>query len=408
MDQLIEKKIRRSNRIFPIFYGLSLDLIFFIAINTLFLTEVKGLTASEINLTTTVGVLVALVFYLLSHKIIKRIGNINSIKLGTFLILIAAILFTVSNNLILFALAEILYEVSFVFKCVDTVVLNNNLIYEKKDNEFIKIKSKATTIYSFATLFATAVGGFLFNINPYLPMIICIIICLNNFILAHFIYEVDIDNEKIEDKKKVKFNISKIVFLTMVVYGLLYGTVVVCQTNDKLFLQSRLQEFLSVNNVALIMSFVLFLSRISRLLSNIIFSRIYNKLKDKVLYILYFILFSSVLLFIFFFLFPSPLIGSIMMTFGFLILLTLRDPLDNLLSNILLKNVKKNNKEQAMLYFQFARRLTKFILSLLATIILAKYELLNLYIIIFICVILYIFIIFKLLGLIKDTDNIKE
>ena len=44
MDNLKDKRIKFSNKIYPIFYGLSSDLIFFIAINTLFLTSVKGLT----------------------------------------------------------------------------------------------------------------------------------------------------------------------------------------------------------------------------------------------------------------------------------------------------------------------------------------------------------------------------
>ena len=67
MENSIDKRIKISNKIFPIFYGLSSDLIFFIEINTLFLTSVKGLTSYEINFITTIGVLVSLLFYLLSH-----------------------------------------------------------------------------------------------------------------------------------------------------------------------------------------------------------------------------------------------------------------------------------------------------------------------------------------------------
>ena len=80
MNNSKDKRIKLSNKIYPIFYGLSSDLIFFIAINTLFLTSVKGLTFSEINFITTIGVLVALVFYLLSNNIINKIGNIYSIR----------------------------------------------------------------------------------------------------------------------------------------------------------------------------------------------------------------------------------------------------------------------------------------------------------------------------------------
>lgn len=406
MDNSKDKRIKLSNKIYPIFYGLSSDLIFFIAINTLFLTSVKGLTSSEINFITTIGVLVALVFYLLSHKIINKIGNLYSIRLGTLLLLISAILFTVSTNLIFFVLAEIFYEVGFVFKCVDQVVLNNNLVYQNKENDFIKIKIKATTIYSIATMIATLIGGFLFNVNPYLPMFICILICFNNFIMAHFIYEVNLDNRELELKKKDKFNFNKIMIITILVYGLIYGTLVVCQTNDKLFIQYELQDFLKNNTVTLVMSIILFLSRVSRLVLNIVFGKIYEKFKNKTLYIIYFGLLVSVLLFIIGKILFTSVYGSFIMAFGFIILLALRDPTENLLSNILLKNTKKEDKEKAILYFQFTRRLVVFMLSLLATMILVRYELIHLYLVFLILIMLYIFIVLKLLFLLNNENKV--
>ncbi len=405
MENSIDKRIKISNKIFPIFYGLSSDLIFFIEINTLFLTSVKGLTSYEINLITTIGVLVSLLFYLLSHKIINKIGNLYSIRLGNFLSLISAILFTFSTDLIFFVLAEIFYDVSFVFKCVDQVVLNNNLVYLNRENEFIKIKTKATTIYSIVTMITTLIVGLLFNFSPYLPMFICILICFNNLIMAHFIYEVNLDNKEIELKRKNKFTFNKIMIITIVVYGLIYGTIVVCQTNDKLFIQYELQNFLKANTVTLAMSIILFLSRVSRLIINIVFGKIYDKFKNKTLYIIYFGLLFSVLFFIIGKILFTSIYSSIIMTIGFIILLALRDPTENLLSNILLKNTKKEDKEKAILYFQFMRRLVVFILSLLATMILARYELIHLYIVFFILILLFIFIVLKLEFLLINNKD---
>ena len=390
MYNSIDKRIKLSNKLYPIFHGLSADLIFFIAINTLFLTSVKGLTFSEINFMTTIGVLVALVFYLLSHKIINKIGDLYSIRLGTLLLLTSALLFTFSTNFIFFILAEIFYEVGFVFKCVDQVVLNNNLIYQKKENDYIKIRTKATTIYSIVTMIATLIVGFLFNISPYLPMFICILICFNNFIMAHYIYEVNFDNKEKELKKNHKFNFNKIMIITILVYGLIYGTIVVCQTNDKLFIQYELQEFLKSDRVALVMSIVLFLSRLSRLIINLIFGKIYDKFKSETLYLIYFGLLISVLLFISGKLFFTSIYSSIIMAVGFILLLALRDPTENLLSDILLKNTDKQDKEKAILYFQFMRRLVVFILSLFATMILIRYELIHLYILFLLFILLYI------------------
>lgn len=359
-------------------------------ISTLFLTEVKGLIFSDINFIKTVCMLVALLFYLFSHKIIKKIGNLNSIKLGTFLILISSLLFTFFSSLLFFTLAEVLYDVSFVFKSMDTVVLNNNLIYEKKEEDFVKIKSKVTTIYSVMTLIASLFSGFLFifNINPYFLMIICILICFNNYIMAHYIYEVE-SNALIQNKRN-KFKFNKVIISTIIIYGLLYGTMVVCQTNDKIFMQYRLQDFLEINNVAIIISIVLFLSRVFRLLSNLFFMKIYNKIKTKILYLINFSLIISVLLFIFGKLISSPLYGSIVMAVGFILLLALRDLAENLLINILLKSSLKENRQQTILYFQFSRRLVVFMISLIATIILKKYELLQLYLIILILTLIYL------------------
>lgn len=50
------QKINRTIKIYPIFYGVTADLIFWIAINTLFLTTVKHLSASQINSIEAIGI----------------------------------------------------------------------------------------------------------------------------------------------------------------------------------------------------------------------------------------------------------------------------------------------------------------------------------------------------------------
>ena len=56
------RKVILSNQILPYFIAISDDLMFFIAISTLFLTVVKGLSASEIALLSTVTNLAYLTF----------------------------------------------------------------------------------------------------------------------------------------------------------------------------------------------------------------------------------------------------------------------------------------------------------------------------------------------------------
>ncbi len=67
-------------KLYPYFSSLSGDLLFFMAIDTIFLSTVKGMTASQIALMTALGTLVCLVLQFPLLQLIKKIGNQNAIK----------------------------------------------------------------------------------------------------------------------------------------------------------------------------------------------------------------------------------------------------------------------------------------------------------------------------------------
>ena len=69
------KKINRSIKIYPLFASFTGDLIFFVPIDTLFLTLVKGLNASQITAMTMVALIICIVF----QKVILAIVKINCI-----------------------------------------------------------------------------------------------------------------------------------------------------------------------------------------------------------------------------------------------------------------------------------------------------------------------------------------
>ena len=58
-----KKKIEMSIKLYPYYYGLSADLMFWAAINTLFLTTVKDFTASQINSLISLSVLISFISY---------------------------------------------------------------------------------------------------------------------------------------------------------------------------------------------------------------------------------------------------------------------------------------------------------------------------------------------------------
>ena len=73
-------KINRFNKIFPWFSGLSSDLLFWVAIDTLFLTVVKNLNASQIVSLTTISLITCILLQVpllnIIHKRQKKVADI--------------------------------------------------------------------------------------------------------------------------------------------------------------------------------------------------------------------------------------------------------------------------------------------------------------------------------------------
>lgn len=392
------ERVEKSNKIYPIYYGLSSDLVFWIAINTLFLSTVKNLSAFQINSLTTISTILAIVLYFFASKIINKIGNITSVRLANLLLLLSSLLLTFSKSYFLLLLGQILYEFAFVFKAIDSVILIKNLKYLKKEEKYLEIKNKGTTIYSLITMIISLISGFLFNINPYLPMFICVFICTINLILSMFIVEADI---KEEPNTKTSVKISKLVVYIILIYGLLYGIIVIGQNNAKLFMQYRLNEVINIEKTAIILSFIVFASRLVRLISNLTFMKIYNVLKNKIIILMEFLLLVSYVLFVIGNFIRNGIIAALIMAIGFIIFLWLRDPIENLLTELLMKNTKVDEREQTIIYFQFFRKLTTFLLSMIATLILLKFEMVYTYGLFTIIVFMYIPLIINFYKLLK-------
>ena len=367
-----KRRIVLSNKIYPLFAGLSGDLIFYIAINTLFLTEVKHFSALEISSLTTISIFVMLILNPLVMKIINKIGALNSVRVGVTVLFLGAFLITVGNNYFTILIGSILYESYAYFKYMDAVILRKNLAFLKEEDRFLEIQNKYTLIYAVVTMFTAFISGFLFNINPYLPMIGCLIFCIINLFLVNFLYEVKTPNNKVIKKDKRKVKITHLVFLLLLLFAIGYSIIDLGQNNSKLFIQYKLDSFLTLENVSIILTIIISASRIARVLANYFFITIYEKYKSKILSIIgYSLLISFTLILIGNFL-PFKIFGIILMSIGFCMFLAIRDPFDNYIKELLLDNTNPSDHEVMKNKLNFTRKLGKLIVSGLITLILLK------------------------------------
>ena len=400
----INKKIETSNKIYPFLSGLSNDLLFWAAINTIFLTTVKHFTASQVSLLSAISIFISILLQNITLKIIKKIGNVKSVRIGLIILLISSITITFGNSFIIIAIGLILYQISFFFKGMNSIILKRNLAYLHKEDAFIDIQSKSSMIYAISTMIISFIAGFLFNINDYLPMIMCIIICLINVIFSYFLYEYEFKEEFVQ-KNIITFKWTKILFLIILLYGLLYATLETSQENGKIFIQYSLQNFTTINQTAIWLSIILALSRISRVLSNMFFGKIYKKFKSKFIFLLNFILIVAILLLIIGNLIPLNIIKITVMTLGFCMILYARDPIMIFFKNELLNNCNNENQQNAMLYFNLSRKIVRCILATLISLLLLKLEIIFIMIFLLILISLYTFFVIKLYKLIKINNK---
>lgn len=375
----VEKRIEISNKIYPFYNAFSMDLLFYIAIDTLFLTVVKGFSAFQISLLGVVPTLLCFLMQPILLKIIGKTGDVNASRLGTFMLLVSAILITFGFNFWIIAIGQLIYDISFVFKNMESIVLKRNLVYQKKENDFFKIRGQSNTIYAIITFFIALIAGTLFNINPYLPMCLCIMFCVITCILSFLFYEVNDDKEKINDKveyKQHKSKFNKVVTLGLLSNTLFLGLVVIGQQDSKLFIQYQLTDWYNTGLTATYLSLIVASSRIVRIVLNLIFNKFYLKFKNKISIIL-----SSILVLAFAFIIIGAVVPinttckMLLMALGFDLIIPLRDTFVIYIEDLLLNNSSSDEQQRLFTKMELFRKGGKVILNLAISLLLLQVDL---------------------------------
>ena len=161
----------RSNKILSLFRVFSWDLVFFYSFNVLFLTQIKGFSEAEIMYTSTVIALIPILFQYPFNILAKKIGALNSVRLGCFCFFAFTIGILIYSNIVLLYLNYVIFAIGSVFLVPNISVLSiKNLKMEGKDSEFSKIEGRGAAIYYLINAIASIALGYLFEVNPYLTM----------------------------------------------------------------------------------------------------------------------------------------------------------------------------------------------------------------------------------------------
>ena len=355
----MDKQSERYLRVYPWFYGFSADLLFYIAIDTLFLTLVKGFSAAEIVSLTSFSHLSCLVLQFPILFAIRRLGNTVSVRIGTFLLLCASLLITFGESYAIVLLGKILKEAAVSFDGASVVALENNLDLLGRRDEFVRYRARATMTYSIITLLISVVASYLFNVYRYLPMLCCVATSATGFVLSLMLKDCS-DRNRISSstpKSRTRIRAGGLLVLVFVVYALFYLLVSNGQSEGKLFIQQQMLLSASEELTAVLIGVIVFASRLVRVLSNAVVKRLYERLHARLGVILTTLMSVAVCCLLFGSMIPIFAVKIVTMSLGYMIVLFSRDPFRLYIQDVLFASTPREQHQTLITALGFGLKL---------------------------------------------------
>ncbi len=372
----MEKKINRFIKIYPWYAGVTGDLLFYVAIGSLFLTVVKGLNSAQIVSLTTISTIVTLALQFPILWVVKRVGNTVSLRLGGLFLLLSALSYTFGPNYYVLIFGGIFLNISTTFRQAVFVALENNLDLINEHHRFLTIRASGNNVYAILTMIISFTASLLFNLHHYLPMLCCILSSAIGFALSLFMVDYS-DNDKIVAKKqaKAKVHYGKMVICAIVSYGLFFALVNSGQSEQKLLIQEELFLDFSVEQTSLILGVILAISRVVRVVSNMVFVKLYRRLEMKIGKLLTTLLFLSFVLSVGGSFIPQVAVKLGIMAIGYMIILFIRDPFVLYIQDIIFENTLKEQHQTLLTMLRFGVKLATAGMSTVSSLLLLRFPL---------------------------------
>ena len=196
------EKYLKNIKIYKVYKMFSYDLLFFQSIYMLYFTIVKHFSVSDVIYVGAVFSLFSFIWQMPANYFIEKFGLKKSIIFGNILICLEIIGYLFVKTSLQYGILEMICSFGWALKSIaEADLLYSSMKVVKKEKEFATVEGKALSRYYFYDAITAILSGFLFIINGYLPMILCLIhITISLLISFKF---TDLKNES-EDKVTLK------------------------------------------------------------------------------------------------------------------------------------------------------------------------------------------------------------
>jgi len=197
-DKFIKYKKQKNIELYKTYKVFSYDLLFYYAIIYLFLTIEKGLTAAQVLQFDAFYILFKSFLQIPSTIMIQKIGKRKSIIFANIIIAIHMLIIIIASDFTQLLISQFLCAFGYIIKgTCETDMLYDSIEHgEKRGSTFAKIDGKAMSKHFYIEAISAIIAGFLFVINPYIPMIMSFLILVYSVKLSTKFEEIHIKTEK--------------------------------------------------------------------------------------------------------------------------------------------------------------------------------------------------------------------
>jgi hypothetical protein len=184
---------------------LSWDYLFYYAIIFLFFTETKGINAADVLLAEALYPVFKMIFLVPATVMIEALGKRNSLIIGNLFVCFAILTYIAGNNIITVIIGELLSAIGFIIKgvCESNILYDSLEKNEKRGSKFAKIEGKGISYYYWIEAITSVISGFLFVINGYIPMFLCLLSVIVSTGMAVKFRNIDEENNSTKISKKM-------------------------------------------------------------------------------------------------------------------------------------------------------------------------------------------------------------
>ena len=218
-EKVLSENRKHNMKLYSVHRMLTADLLFYYAVEYIFLTQVKGLSAGDIVLANAFWGVFQFILQIPTTVLSEKIGDRKSIIISNITSAIEVIIILFCNSFGILLISYFLSAFSYAIGGVSGNRMLNQSIpncEKHKSNIFANIEAKGLENFYFISAISGMLSGFLYLINPYIPFIVCILISLVAARIATFYTDIkqkdEVDDENISKKYSEYFHDLKVAF----------------------------------------------------------------------------------------------------------------------------------------------------------------------------------------------------